>query len=194
MIDKQHVIEVAISLYQERGYDNVTVNEICKQSGISYGTFFNHFETKDALLVDYVIDRLSNEQFLLAAIRKQSPLDKLIAMETSIIQNVTEIGAHLMTRFLALQVLDPNFGQKTKVLHDQVHALYCDLIAQAQEAHEIRNQSAPADLLGIMRDLCTSTFTAWAADPTIDCQCQHIKTIEILLDVLPEFRKYSNYE
>lgn len=194
MIDKQHVIEVAISLYQERGYDNVTVNEICKQSGISYGTFFNHFETKDALLVDYVIDRLSNEQFLLAAIRKQSPLDKLIAMETSIIQNVTEIGAPLMTRFLALRVLDPDFGQKTKVLHDQVSALYCDLIAQAQKAHEIRNQSAPVDLLDLMRDLCTSTFTAWAADSTIDCQKCHQKRVEILLDVQPEFRKSSNFE
>ena len=41
----------AIALVSERGYDNVTVAQICELSSVSQGTFFNYFRTKDAAIV-----------------------------------------------------------------------------------------------------------------------------------------------
>lgn len=41
----------AIALVSERGYDNVTVAQICELSFVSQGTFFNYFRTKDAAIV-----------------------------------------------------------------------------------------------------------------------------------------------
>ena len=41
----------AIALVSERGYDNVTVAQICELSSVSQGTFFNYFPTKDAAIV-----------------------------------------------------------------------------------------------------------------------------------------------
>ena len=41
----------AIALVSERGYDNVTVAQICGLSSVSQGTFFNYFRTKDAAIV-----------------------------------------------------------------------------------------------------------------------------------------------
>ena len=41
----------AIALVSERGYDNVTVAQICELSSGSQGTFFNYFRTKDAAIV-----------------------------------------------------------------------------------------------------------------------------------------------
>ena len=41
----------AIALVSERGYDNVTVAQICEASSVSQGTFFNYFRTKDAAIV-----------------------------------------------------------------------------------------------------------------------------------------------
>ena len=35
----------AIALVSERGYDNVTVAQICEASSVSQGTFFNYFRT-----------------------------------------------------------------------------------------------------------------------------------------------------
>lgn len=41
----------AVSLVLERGFDNVTVDLICSQSGISQRTFFNYFKTKNAAII-----------------------------------------------------------------------------------------------------------------------------------------------
>ncbi|MDJ0337276.1 TetR/AcrR family transcriptional regulator [Cryobacterium sp. PH31-O1] len=54
--DKQHettlrVERSAVSLVLEHGFDNVTVDMICSQSGISQRTFFNYFKTKKAAII-----------------------------------------------------------------------------------------------------------------------------------------------
>ena len=41
----------AIMLVDERGYDSVTVAQICSRADVSQGTFFNYFPTKDAAIV-----------------------------------------------------------------------------------------------------------------------------------------------
>jgi AcrR family transcriptional regulator len=54
--DKQHetslrVQRSAVSLVLEHGFDHVTVDMICSQSGISQRTFFNYFKTKTAAII-----------------------------------------------------------------------------------------------------------------------------------------------
>ncbi|WP_100644572.1 TetR/AcrR family transcriptional regulator [Alteromonas facilis] len=49
-----HLYETSISLFQELGYDTTSVNKICDAAGVAKGTFFNHFPTKEAVLVRYI--------------------------------------------------------------------------------------------------------------------------------------------
>ena len=46
---KQKLINAVIALAFEKGYDNVTVRDICKRAGVSNGAFYHHYATKDAL-------------------------------------------------------------------------------------------------------------------------------------------------
>jgi AcrR family transcriptional regulator len=45
------ITEVAIELFKQKGYENVTVEEIALKSGIAKGTFFNYFQKKEQLLL-----------------------------------------------------------------------------------------------------------------------------------------------
>ena len=44
------IFENAIQLFKERGFDEVTIDDIVGQLEISQATFFNYFPTKDAIL------------------------------------------------------------------------------------------------------------------------------------------------
>ncbi len=47
---RDRILEAAVSLFETRGYEATTVNDIAQQADIAYGTFFNHFPTKLDLL------------------------------------------------------------------------------------------------------------------------------------------------
>ena len=44
------VREAAVRLISERGFDKVTIEEICSEAGISQRTFFNYFPTKESAI------------------------------------------------------------------------------------------------------------------------------------------------
>lgn len=48
---KERIFSEAIRLFKEKGYDNVTVEEIVQRCGVAKGTFFNYFPKKEGLLL-----------------------------------------------------------------------------------------------------------------------------------------------
>ncbi|GAA1477611.1 hypothetical protein GCM10009623_20570 [Nocardioides aestuarii] len=49
---RTHLQEAATRLFEEQGYDATTVEQIAGAAGVSHMTFFRHFPTKDAVLLD----------------------------------------------------------------------------------------------------------------------------------------------
>jgi AcrR family transcriptional regulator len=72
------LIQAALELFDERGYDGTTAAAIAARAGVSEMTFFRHFASKDAVLVDDPYDPLIAE-----AVARQplelSPLDAAAA-------------------------------------------------------------------------------------------------------------------
>jgi AcrR family transcriptional regulator len=52
------LLEAALGLFAEQGFEPTTVAQIAERAGVSEMTFFRHFGTKDALLVDDPYDPL----------------------------------------------------------------------------------------------------------------------------------------
>ncbi|KAB2331206.1 TetR/AcrR family transcriptional regulator [Cytobacillus depressus] len=48
---KQHVIKVAHQLFMEKGFQTTSIQDILQLSGISKGTFYNYFSSKNELLI-----------------------------------------------------------------------------------------------------------------------------------------------
>lgn len=56
-IKKRHIIEVAFSLFYQNGIHATGINEIIKTSGVAKKTLYNHFASKEELIIATVIYR-----------------------------------------------------------------------------------------------------------------------------------------
>ncbi|MCH5583601.1 TetR/AcrR family transcriptional regulator [Shimazuella sp. AN120528] len=56
---RESIIKHAIALFKQKGYENVTVEEITIACGIAKGTFFNYFPKKEHILL-YITDTYMN--------------------------------------------------------------------------------------------------------------------------------------
>ena len=47
---RRRLMEAALQLFREQGYDDTTVEQIAEAVDVAKGTFFNYFDTKEAIL------------------------------------------------------------------------------------------------------------------------------------------------
>lgn len=60
MTKREQIIEVAKSLFRIKGYHHTSVQDILEQSGVSKGTFYNHFSSKSQLIL-YIIQEVDQK-------------------------------------------------------------------------------------------------------------------------------------
>lgn len=62
---KQHIYETAMRLFEEYGYEQTTIRDICTEAGITNSTFYNFFGDKLGVLLQYYYRVLSEgERYL----------------------------------------------------------------------------------------------------------------------------------
>ncbi|WP_018625758.1 TetR/AcrR family transcriptional regulator [Kangiella aquimarina] len=55
----QTIYQTALSLFEEHGFDKVSVAQIVKESGIAKGTFFNYFPNKPDIIAQWFEENMS---------------------------------------------------------------------------------------------------------------------------------------
>jgi TetR/AcrR family transcriptional repressor of nem operon len=50
----QRILREATRLFRDRGFDGVSIPQIMQAAGLTHGSFYNHFKSKDALVVDCI--------------------------------------------------------------------------------------------------------------------------------------------
>ena len=53
---KKQIKDVVKDLVKIKDYDSITIREICKESKIGLGSFYNHFKDKDDIILSAIID------------------------------------------------------------------------------------------------------------------------------------------
>jgi AcrR family transcriptional regulator len=61
---RQSVLQAAYDLFLEKGFAATSMREIAEKAGLALGGIYNHFENKDAIFSELVIDRHPFHQIL----------------------------------------------------------------------------------------------------------------------------------
>ena len=54
---KEKIFQAAKRILQKKGYEELSIKNICEEAGVSNGSFYHHFKTKDDLLSYYIEDQ-----------------------------------------------------------------------------------------------------------------------------------------
>lgn len=134
------LFETAISLFKEKGYKNVTVNQICEACHVTKGSFYHHFKNKEEILQIFYNQLYKNpEELLLELVKHESYRDKLwCVLEYGMIPTIA-LGPDLMLEMIKIQSSSQQILSTQKYTTD----LILSFIQKAQENGEIHaTQSA----------------------------------------------------
>jgi AcrR family transcriptional regulator len=153
----QRLVKAALRLLQEQGYDETTVEQIAEAADVAKGTFFNYFETKDAILPALVEWQLKE---LEAALMPEqgapaSPVARIKLALCLVAEDPLSDPAMARRLFAAQRHpmdLRPVYVL-AKVLSEQVR--------QAQAVGEIRTDLDPILLGGMIRGLFFQQLMMW---------------------------------
>jgi TetR/AcrR family transcriptional regulator, transcriptional repressor for nem operon len=62
--NRERILEVAGTLFRERGYDGIGVADIMKRAGLTHGGFYGHFASKDDLAAEITARVLGGDGWL----------------------------------------------------------------------------------------------------------------------------------
>ncbi|WP_062980018.1 TetR family transcriptional regulator [Nocardia flavorosea] len=89
---RKHLTEVALRLFDDNGYDAVSVDNIAAIAGVSQRTFFRYFQSKDDLVLQY---ERSLHARLLAALAQRPPEEgPVTALRSAYLETATTTAGH----------------------------------------------------------------------------------------------------
>ena len=155
---RQAIVDTALVLFRERGFDQTRVQDVTERLRISETTFFNYFPTKQAVLeaaAEEILDRSTAE---LAHDVEGDPRPVLVRLEALI--------GTFARNFAGDREMATLLATHTTLWHDplreaQVHLLLTRLFEEGRQRGEIRPELPPGQLAELFQALILVTVANW---------------------------------
>ena len=188
---KDKVFNIATELFKEKGYNEVTINDICEACEITKSTFYYHLKSKQDIILHYYDHIISNlTPVLIQMLDISSPWEQTVLLFDSLMQNIMELGYDINSQ-LMITNLQENRGIFD--LREDLADIALRIIQKGQEAQQIRNPSSPGHLYEAAAYMFTGYEFMWCSlKGNFDWRGKFFSSLENMFDVEPSLRKYSN--
>jgi len=157
------ILETALSLFRSRGFDKVTIDDICEATGIVKSTFYYHYKSKEQLIGDYVsiIDDISSEQIALV-LMENTFVKQIWALFEIYLDFADKLGPDLVKQFLISNLNDYKSAIAPRDLKH--YEVYINLIDKAQKIGQINNPTPAKELAETCICLADGIYILWAIE------------------------------
>lgn len=160
---KIKIIECARKLFVEKGYNNVTVDEIISEANSSKGGFYNHFKAKEDLIYSMVpmIDEIYIDFFKLNN-NYQNTMEKITAFISYIFSIMErEVGLEFMSVIYSSQIKDLNTVRFLTSPEREYNNRLKSLIDEAKENREINSDLSSKEIAMILTTCIRGVIYDW---------------------------------
>ena len=185
----EFIIEKANQLFMEKGYQNVTVMDICEACNISKTTFYYHLNSKEDIILHFYDSSTHNlSQYLLSILSTDNHWEQLMVCFNSLVEEAYKYGTGFFSQMM-ISNLKQDYGSYD--LRDELTRIAVIIIKKGQESGQIRNKSNAEDLYTASAyTFLGQEFTWCIKDGKFDWRTEMRKALENIYDVSPELRKY----
>ena len=97
---KDKIFRAAKHILQKKGYDQLSIKNICEEAGVSNGSFYHHFKTKDDLLSYYIEEQPSiNPDLLDLPENAEEAKQTIIYVYLNYVHYCQELGVEFMSNY-----------------------------------------------------------------------------------------------
>jgi AcrR family transcriptional regulator len=189
---RMHILECAINLFKESGYDQVTIKNICEKAEVAKSTFYYHYQTKEDLIKDFfkTID-INVEQMMQALLTDDNCLEQMWRIIELYYQRLIDAGIEI-TRMVYMTNLVQDkhiLGADNAIAKD----MYLTLLKRAREKKVITNCSKNnEDLYSSLVYSLTGISYLWCVqEGKFDLLSECRKTYETVLGYNPQNKNTS---
>ncbi|MCR3921532.1 MAG: TetR/AcrR family transcriptional regulator [Firmicutes bacterium] len=184
---KNRIIATAYELFKIKGYDQVSINDICRACKITKTTFYYHLKSKEDIIIgfyDPATESLVNE--MAEILSANNYWEQLMKLFETLIHKSEEIGPDLDSQTMIIN-LKENRGSYD--FREDLTKIAVILIEKAQQAGEIRNQSSPEQLYRASAYAYMGYEFTWCVKKGNFNRMKYIRNaMENIYDVAPELR------
>jgi AcrR family transcriptional regulator len=175
---------LAIELFDRRGFDDVTVEEIADAVGISARTFFRYFPSKDDILV-HEFDRV-HRRLVRAFLQRPDEEGAVTALRNAFVESssVTDEGRHMALTYGRVQLQTAALNARLIGSQTLFSLQIIELVAarmQVDRASDVR----PETITLAMSSVAAAMFRRWVADGGAGSPSSEIgEALDLLIDGL----------
>lgn len=97
---KEKIFQAAKRILQKKGYEELSIKNICEEAGVSNGSFYHHFKTKDDLLSYYIEDQPTINPDLLETPKDiEGAKQGIIRVYMNYVKYCRELGVEFMSGY-----------------------------------------------------------------------------------------------
>ena len=179
------IYAAARELFAKNGFDATTVDEIAAVADVAPATFFNHFQTKQALITlmtGEVVDHL-HAITVDSLDRPGSAVDRLRQFVGLAAEDISHNRSSARETLLELMRLDATQDGPHPYLA-RLFAPFVALIEEGQREDEIRRDRDAAFLTQMVVGMMNSAITSWLANPDFPVEEGLVDATEFAIDTL----------
>jgi AcrR family transcriptional regulator len=133
---KDRVLDAAVELFAQQGYDATSVAQVIERAGSTKGGFYHHFASKDALLYEVYGDLITAQLQRMDEILAQqlAPADTIRALILDLIESTAASAQQALVFWRELHRLDDEHTATYRAMRRRYHDSMRALIRDGQEA------------------------------------------------------------
>jgi AcrR family transcriptional regulator len=161
---RRTLVDAASSLWTEQGYDHVSVNDICARAGVSKGTFFYYFPTKEHLLVELVAGggREAVTAAVDEAVARAATLPEVFRRVVTVLAEGQRYASRELVGRAAMEVLRAPRRARPDDAGPELRDVYGRAFAAAIERRELPGTFHPLELAAMTNWVLLQGTLFWA--------------------------------